>query len=476
MLNITGEINKLIKEINDKNSLNWAEARTYPSEIKVRLEKIVAECQKEIDKISQETEQTQKFRNELEQKNKSLQTEKEQLELLLQQFQDQAKASEKLQSELVKKQRAVSELQEKLTTAQNEAEKLRQEITALEKQIANDSEKEILKEQLAGKRNQLANAENNVKSLEEKRNSLDKEVSRLQTALIKKNKEENSKIAELQQQLVDLQSQLNAEQAELDQVRKEAQTAKEAKEKAEQERDDRPAIKKDDFVADYQKRPTKSELDQAVEAERKEKEKLREQLVAKDKDIAEKDATTSGLKNELELEKEKLRKAENDKIQLDNQKQELTKKTADLADEISRLKEQIVQQTEIVKQFPAKASDYERQIEQLKKENFGLKNSQNEELEKVQKQLTELLTENNPLRVVDMEEAKVIMTEHLEFARKEKENFEDLIKNTNRTKEKMGYEEKQKKWEARIEQVQQIIDKLKNSSNQQLMNQIEIKK
>ena len=71
------------------------------------------------------------------------------------------------------------------------------------------------------------------------------------------------------------------------------------------------------------------------------------------------------------------------KVEKNSQKQELNKQITDLTDEISRLKKQIAQQAETIKQFPVKVADYEGQIGQLKKENFGLKNSRNEELEAV---------------------------------------------------------------------------------------------
>jgi hypothetical protein len=51
-----------------------------------------------------------------------------------------------------------------------------------------------------------------------------------------------------------------------------------------------------------------------------------------------------------------------------------------------------------------------------------------------------------------------------------------LITKTTRTKEKIEYGEKKKKWETRMKQVEEIINKLSDSSSQQLMAQVEVKK
>ncbi|MCE8163696.1 MAG: hypothetical protein I3273_03730 [Candidatus Moeniiplasma glomeromycotorum] len=144
---------------------------------------------------------------------------------------------------------------------------------------------------------------------------------------------------------------------------------------------------------------------------------------------------------------------------------EINKKMEQSQKEITDLKLQLKLERE-------KLEKIESDKTRLEKE----KNNQNKELETAQKKVNDLLIEINPLRVIEIEEAKTIMSEYLEFARKEEKNWKELVSMSTRTREKIENGEKQKKWEARVIQVQEVIEKLNTSLNQQLTTQVEVKK
>jgi len=334
-----------------------------------------------------------------------------------------------------------------VTEIRNEIEKIaaesQVEITALQNK-ADEQEKELAllkteKEQLKSSLHQVQDQQKTSDKLQGELKTKEKEIAEL-----KKNLTEAKTNAErLGQEVTDLETQIKND-SEKEGLKKELEGKKGQLEEA---KTNVKTLEKKRNDLDGEVSRLQAALIEKNNAEGSKITELKNQLVSKDKEIEQKKTDILRLKDELRVEDDKVKKLESDKAQLekekDDQKQSLTKKTIDSEKEIISLK---------------------KQIEKFEKERFEFENGHKEKLEKVQKQLSDLLIGDNP-------SIKQIITEYLAVADERLKEFQGLVQVAESEQEKGAYRQKQGEWEAKVEQIKQVI----SNSDQQLIAQIEQK-